>query len=208
MPGRSFSGSSTMVFVCAGTQMTENQIRSRNRRVEVRCCDRCSGRGGVLVWLLASRVPALARVLEASPGRNRFSARNPSRRCRLSAIDFKEATRFAVFGSSPSPIDGNETWAVSNRVTSMAVSRLLPARGRPATSEQEYLDILQKVIYNLAAPRQLRAKAQYYPCLRDLRIAASPPGNRRANRRLRPSFQFRDIGWKPRILPYVATKPV
>lgn len=51
-----------------------------------------------------------------------------------------------------SPIDESEAWAICNHVTTVAVSRLLPARGKPAMSQQEYMEILQKVIDNLATP--------------------------------------------------------
>ena len=51
-----------------------------------------------------------------------------------------------------SPIDGRDAWAICNHMTTVAVSRLLPARGRPSVSQQEYREICQKVIDNLAAP--------------------------------------------------------
>lgn len=51
-----------------------------------------------------------------------------------------------------SPIDGRDAWAICNHVTTVAVSRLLPARGRPSVSGQEYREILQKVADSLAEP--------------------------------------------------------
>lgn len=50
-----------------------------------------------------------------------------------------------------SPIDGRDAWAICNHMTTVAVSRLLPARGRPLVSQQEYREICQEVIDNLAA---------------------------------------------------------
>ena len=59
-------------------------------------------------------------------------------------------SRFSV--QVRSPIDGSDVWAICNHATTVAVSRLLPARGRPSVSRQEYREILEKVIDNLAAP--------------------------------------------------------
>ncbi len=58
--------------------------------------------------------------------------------------------RFSVLLRSP--IDGRDVWAICNHVTTVAVSRLLPSHGRPSVSEQEYREILQKVIDSLAEP--------------------------------------------------------
>lgn len=49
-----------------------------------------------------------------------------------------------------SPIDGRAAWAVCNHVTTVAVSRLLPAKGRPSVSRDEYREILRKVVDSLA----------------------------------------------------------
>ena len=59
-------------------------------------------------------------------------------------------SRFSV--QVRSPVDGSDVWAICNHATTVAVSRLLPARGRPSISRQEYKEILEKVIDNLAAP--------------------------------------------------------
>ncbi len=55
--------------------------------------------------------------------------------------------RFAV--PVGSLIDGRGAWAICNHAATVAVSRLLPVRGRPSVSLPEYEEILQKVIDNL-----------------------------------------------------------
>ncbi|MCY4303148.1 MAG: type II toxin-antitoxin system PemK/MazF family toxin [Aestuariivita sp.] len=49
-----------------------------------------------------------------------------------------------------SPLDGRDAWIVCNHVTTMAVSRLLPSCGKPLISEEEYRDVIDKIIGSLA----------------------------------------------------------
>lgn len=49
-----------------------------------------------------------------------------------------------------SPIDESTGWAICNHVTTVAVSRLLPAKGSPNVSQEGYREIMQKVVDNLA----------------------------------------------------------
>ncbi len=49
-----------------------------------------------------------------------------------------------------SPIDGRDAWAICNHITTVAVSRLLPAESRPSVSSEEYKEILRKVCDSLA----------------------------------------------------------
>ena len=49
-----------------------------------------------------------------------------------------------------SPIDGRATWAICNHATTVAISRLLPAKGRPSVSREEYREILKKIVDSLA----------------------------------------------------------
>lgn len=49
-----------------------------------------------------------------------------------------------------SPIDGRNAWIVCNHVTTMAVSRLLPVHKKPLISKEEYQDVIEKIVGNLA----------------------------------------------------------
>jgi len=50
-----------------------------------------------------------------------------------------------------SPLDGRNAWIVCNHVTTMAVSRLLPSHGKRLISEEEYRDVMDKIVDNLAS---------------------------------------------------------
>ncbi|MCY4305883.1 MAG: type II toxin-antitoxin system PemK/MazF family toxin [Aestuariivita sp.] len=49
-----------------------------------------------------------------------------------------------------SPINSEIVWVICNHITTVAVSRLLPVKGRPVVSRDIYQDILREVLNNLA----------------------------------------------------------
>jgi len=50
-----------------------------------------------------------------------------------------------------SPLDGRNAWIVCNHVTTTAASRLLPSHGKRLISEEEYRDVMDKIVDNLAS---------------------------------------------------------
>ncbi|MCY4313402.1 MAG: hypothetical protein OXD44_06870 [Gammaproteobacteria bacterium] len=100
--------------------------------------------------LPAPGMPALARILKVPAGCGCFPIRNIG--CGVTVVPITSKRQSSPWFSVRirSPLDGMNIWTVCNQVNTMSVSRLLPSQGKPLVYEEEYQDVMGKIVENLA----------------------------------------------------------